>query len=72
MIAYPSLVFAQLRSFVLCSFGVLLEATISSGDGVPRTVVATGERARRPASDVRSLFVVPLRFLSFFSHKCPP
>jgi len=70
VIAYPSLL--SLSSGALCSFGVLLEATISSGDGVPRTVVATGERTRRPASDVRSLFVVPLHFLSFFSHKCPP
>lgn len=63
MIAY--LILLSLSSGALCSFGVLLEATISSGDGVPRTVVATGEWARRFASDVRSLVVVSLRFLSF-------
>lgn len=37
---------------------ILLEVTIGSGDGVPRTVVATGEWTRRFASDVRSPFLV--------------
>lgn len=54
MIVY--LILLSLSSGALCSFGVLLEATIGSGDGVPRTVVATGERTRRFASDVCSTF----------------